>query len=333
MRVIFLLLYCLLFNLAAYTQETDSLRQADTTGKRRTTADSTVTRSATRDSAPVRSVIRRPVPRPPEAAPAPVIVDSVPMQPTQPLKIETFRKAISAHPYFNFSGKPLHITVEEKKRQGNEPMFYALIGLLLFFSMIRLGFDKYLHNLLTLFFRVTMRQQQLRDQLLGAPLPSLLLNFLFVINMGVYLAFIAEHHGFMNDMNFWIKSLWGMLLVTSIYLVKYVVLKIMGWIFNASNATDTYTFVVFLVNKMIGIFLLPLIVVISFASQGFLSVLLVLSYLMIGAFFVYRFLIAFRPIRNEIKVNRFHFFLYLCAFEIAPLMLIYKVLLNFVEMS
>jgi hypothetical protein len=277
-------------------------------------------------------VVRKPLPRPPVMVAEPVITDTV-IQPAQPLKVETFRKAIAAHPYFNFSGKPLHITTEEKKRDGNEPMFYALIGLLLFFSMIRLGFDKYLQNLLTLFFRVTMRQQQLREQLLGAPLPSLLLNFLFVLNMGMYLAFVAEDNQFLERMNFWVKSLYGMLLVTAIYLVKFVVLKILGWIFNATNATDTYTFVVFLVNKMIGIFLLPLIVVMSFASPALLSVLLVVSYVMLGGFFIYRFLIAFRPIRNEIKVNRFHFFLYLCAFEIAPLMLIYKVLLNFVEKS
>ena len=223
--------------------------------------------------------------------------------------------------------------MEEKKRSGNEPMFYALIALLLFFSMIRLGFNKYLNNMLTLFFRVTMRQQQLRDQLLGAPLPSLLLNFLFIINIGIYLAFVAESNGFLNNVNFWIKSLYGMLLVTAIYVVKYIVLKIMGWVFNIPGAADTYTFVVFLVNKMIGIFLLPLIAVMSFASPEFLRVLVVLSYFMMGGFFVYRFLIAFRPIRNEIKVNRFHFFLYLCAFEIAPLMLIYKVLLDFVEKS
>ena len=323
MRVIPLLLYCFLLSLAAVSQETDSLPKTDSTPIRRVTTD----------SAPLKPVIRRPVPKPPVVITEESRPDSVDPAPVQPLKVESFRKAIAAHPYFNFSGKPLHIRMEEKKRSGNEPMFYALIGLLLFFSMIRLGFDKYLHNLLTLFFRVTMRQQQLREQLLGAPLPSLLLNFLFVLNMGMYLAFIAEDNNFLTDMNFWVKSVYGMLLVTAIYVVKYVVLKIMGWIFNASNATDTYTFVVFLVNKMIGIFLLPLIVIMSFASPAFLSVLLVLSYFMIGAFFVYRFLIAFRPIRNEIKVNRFHFFLYLCAFEIAPLVLIYKVLLDFVEKS
>ncbi len=321
MRVISLLICCWIFAFPAFAQDSDAVRPADTI------------RHVTADSIPVRREVRRTPPKQVAVLPVPVTVDTIPVPPIRSQQVETFRKAIATHPYFNFFGKPLQITTEEKKRSGNEPMFYALIALLLFFSMIRLGFGKYLNNMLTLFFRVTMRQQQLRDQLLGAPLPSLLLNFLFIINMGVYLAFVAESNGFLENMSFWIRSVYGMLLVTAVYAVKYIVLKIMGWVFNLTGATDTYTFVVFLVNKMIGIFLLPLIVVMSFASPALLNVLVVLSYFMMGAFFVYRFLIAFRPIRNEIKVNRFHFFIYLCAFEIAPLMLIYKVLLDFVEKS
>ncbi len=52
---------------------------------------------------------------------------------------------------------------------------------------------------------------------------------------------------------------------------------------------------------------------------------------MLALTLAYRFIISYKPIRNEIKVSRFHFFVYLCAFEIAPLLLIYKVLLIFVE--
>jgi hypothetical protein len=56
-----------------------------------------------------------------------------------------------------------------------------------------------------------------------------------------------------------------------------------------------------------------------------------ISYILVGGMLLYRFIISYRPVRSEIKVNRFHFFLYLCAFEIAPLLLIYKVLLTFVD--
>ena len=36
-------------------------------------------------------------------------------------------------------------------------------------------------------------------------------------------------------------------------------------------------------------------------------------------------------LHKEIKISRLHFFLYLCAFEIAPLLLIYKVLVTYLE--
>jgi hypothetical protein len=52
---------------------------------------------------------------------------------------------------------------------------------------------------------------------------------------------------------------------------------------------------------------------------------------MVVFFYGYRFIVSFGPVRKEIKVNGFHFFLYLCAFEIAPLLLIYKLLLGYLE--
>jgi hypothetical protein len=69
----------------------------------------------------------------------------------------------------------------------------------------------------------------------------------------------------------------------------------------------------------------------AFPSSPLYPLAVVISLVLIVLLFLYRFFISYRPIRNEIKVGKFHFFLYLCAFEIAPLLLIYKVLLNFVE--
>jgi hypothetical protein len=58
-----------------------------------------------------------------------------------------------------------------------------------------------------------------------------------------------------------------------------------------------------------------------------------MSYILVGGMLLYRFAISYRPVRSEIKLSRIHFFLYLCAFEIAPLVLIYKVLLEFAGRS
>jgi hypothetical protein len=98
-----------------------------------------------------------------------------------------------------------------------------------------------------------------------------------------------------------------------------------------SRATDTYIFVVFLANKMLGIFLLPFLIVITFSGPQVREIAVTISFVMIFILLLYRVFAAYRPIRNEIKLTLFYFFLYLCAFEIAPLLLIYKMLLNYLE--
>jgi hypothetical protein len=65
----------------------------------------------------------------------------------------------------------------------------------------------------------------------------------------------------------------------------------------------------------------------AFPNPVLLPVVVTVSFALLGGMLAYRFIISYRPVRSEIKLNRLHFFLYLCAFEIAPLLLIYKVLL------
>ena len=216
---------------------------------------------------------------------------------------------------------------------SDERIFYFLLALLLYFALIRIIFSKYLDNLMSLFFRVTMRQQQIREQVLQTPLPSLLLNILFVVSAGLYLTFIARYLNVVHSTGYWLLLGYSVAFISVLYTGKFLLLKFTGWIFNVSPATDTYIFIVFLVNKMIGMFLLPFLVIMAFPSSGLYQPAVTLSIVLIGILFLYRFLISYRPIRNEIKLGKFHFFLYLCAFEIAPLLLIYKVLLSFVERS
>jgi hypothetical protein len=69
----------------------------------------------------------------------------------------------------------------------------------------------------------------------------------------------------------------------------------------------------------------------AFSQPEVVSIVVTLTYIIILIFFGYRYIISYRAVRKEIKVSQFHFFLYLCALEIIPLVLIYKVLLEFVD--
>ena len=238
-------------------------------------------------------------------------------------------RVLRMNPYYNFFGQPENFIAEERHSTGKEALFYIFTSLLFFFAIIKLIFNKYVNNLLGLIFRGSLRQKQIREQLLQTPLPSLFLNIFFVIVAGLYVLFLTQTYNIAPGTTFWLLLLYCTLAVGLVYLVKFLVLKLTGWIFNMRDAADTYIFIVFLVNKLLAIFLLPLLIIMAFSAPGLSNIWLTLSYIMVAVFFAYRYIVSFAPVRREVKVSQFHFFMYLCAFEIIPLLLIYKVLLHF----
>ncbi|MEP6727818.1 MAG: DUF4271 domain-containing protein, partial [Bacteroidota bacterium] len=228
----------------------------------------------------------------------------------------SYKAVLKINPYYNFFVLPEDLIAEERRPAGKEALFYILTGLLFFFSLIKLLFNKYVNNLLGLVFRGSLRQKQIREQLLQTPLPSLFLNIFFVIVAGLYIFFLLQHYQTARGTGFWLLLLYCIVAVGLVYLVKFIILKFTGWIFNIRDAADTYIFIVFLVNKLLAIFLLPLLIVMAFSLASWGNVLLTLSYIMVVVFFAYRYIVSFAPVRREVKVSQFHFFMYLCAFEI-----------------
>jgi hypothetical protein len=74
-------------------------------------------------------------------------------------RLEKFQRVLKENPVFLFTRTPVKSNLLVRDDPENEALFYFLVGLIFYFGCIRLFFGKYLDNLVTLFFRVTMRQQ------------------------------------------------------------------------------------------------------------------------------------------------------------------------------
>ena len=208
-------------------------------------------------------------------------------------------------------------------------LFYVLLAMLLWMGILKSGYEKYYSDLFTVFFRSSLRQHQIREQLLQARLPSLLYNLFFVGCAGTFLYLIAAQHairvGTYSPWELWLASVG---IVALLYVAKFLGLKLSGWIFGMSGAVDTYIFIVFLVNKILGVALLPIVILLAFSKEPIQSAAATLGILLVAGMLIYRFIRSYRPVWEEVQMSRFHFFLYLCTFEIAPLLLIYKSMLK-----
>ncbi|MGZ8543690.1 MAG: DUF4271 domain-containing protein [Flavisolibacter sp.] len=235
---------------------------------------------------------------------------------------------MAGHPIFRFTN-PVRYSITIRKWEGKETIFYAIIALLLFFALIRNGFTRYISDLFKIFFRTTVKQRQIKEQLVQSPLPSLLLNIFFLLSGGMFLALLLHYYGMGLNYDFWELFFYCMTGLLAVYGVKFISLKLLGWVFQVSDSIDAYIFVVFTTNKVIGMALVPFLVILGF-TQGLVNQsAMTLSIIVVLGLFAYRFFLSYSTLHRQIRISFFHFFLYLCAFEIAPLLLINKLLFRF----
>lgn len=239
----------------------------------------------------------------------------------------TYRK-YQVHPYLPMLSPALYMLINYHQPQNKDELFYLMAGVIFIMAFIRLTFSKYFRNLFLLFFQTSIRQKQTRDQLLQDNLASLLMNVLFLISGGLYITLLVRYKNW-TDIPFWWLAAGAAVVLLLVYLGKYLFLLFTGWVFNTREAAGSYVFVVFLVNKVLGVLLIPFLLILAFAGPGLVNISITLSAGMICLLLGYRYWVSFLAIRNKLKVNALHFLLYLCAVELLPLALICKVLMNY----
>lgn len=233
--------------------------------------------------------------------------------------------------FLNTEGPPVSFSVDFRKRRNVDSLFYLITGVILLLAFLRFFYSRYFTNLFQVFFNTSLRQSQLTDQLLQAKLPSLLFNLFFVISGGMYAYILLTYYGLINDDKRWLMIGVSMGVIGITYLVKYSTLKFTGWVTGLKEITNTYVFVIFLINKIIGIFLVPFIVILMFSDQVVIKIGVIVSLLCIGLFLLLRFFRSYGLLQNQLKISRFHFVLYIAGIEIIPLLLIYKGLMLYLS--
>jgi hypothetical protein len=234
----------------------------------------------------------------------------------------------NANPFYGFKNPTRRIVIERQSK-GKEGFFYSIVALLLFFAVTKNNFSRYLDDLFKVFFRTTLKQRQTREQLMGAPLPSLLFNILYAISAALFITLLLQHFHLGDQYNFWLLFAYSIIGLVIIYTIKYITLRFFGWVLGITEAMNTYIFIVFTTNKVIGISLLPFIIGLAFMDHQSYEFVFPLSICLLAALFLYRFYLSFVSIQKQVSINIFHFLLYVSAFEVVPLLLINKLLVSF----
>ncbi len=260
-------------------------------------------------------------------------IDSVnsllPQTATLPAYTQKMQELLKNNVYLNITGRALPVTSNVRNVPRPEPLFYILFALVFFIGILNTFYRKYLANIFRVFFNTSLRQNQLTDQLMQSQLPSLFLNIFFILSSALflYLALSRQLHP-VEDIEWKLLGL-ILLVVFAVYIIKYFTLQFAGWLTGYKAQTKMYTFIVFLINKVAGIMLLPFLWLLSFGSASIANAVPKFVIILAALLFLFRYVRTFSNLRLQLKISGFHFLLYILGIEILPLLVLYRLTLIF----
>ena len=213
-----------------------------------------------------------------------------------------------------------------EKVQVHQPawLFLSLLILLACLAGIRIFYGSILMQTLesSVSFQVATRifadNSGLQKQL------DIILNVFYIFTAGIIL-FIAEIRFGLEPygLSGVLLYLFNLLLLGALFLARMVLIHATGFLFNKRSIHREYLYNIFIYNKLIGIILLPLLLFVIYTDGILMVVLQWTTVVAVSVILLMRLIRGFVfSLRKGVSI--FYMFLYLCALEMAPLILLYR---------
>jgi len=228
-----------------------------------------------------------------------------------------------------FNGLPSEKLLELPLNKQNEDWkFWLALSLLAFLAIIRFGFPKDFDELNQTFKSWGVNQQVIRDLGVGVPFGVVLLNIFSSIVISFYVFLLLQHFKVTLIEPSWLLMIFSFACVEAVLLLRYILLKAAEIIFPFKKELKLYNFYEIQVNRLLGVCLFPMLLLIAFSTSTISSVALFGSFIIAGAMLLIRYTKGFTIGISYFGSHVIHFLLYLCALEIAPVLIIIRLLLN-----
>ncbi|MCT4623683.1 MAG: DUF4271 domain-containing protein [Schleiferiaceae bacterium] len=222
--------------------------------------------------------------------------------------------------------KPIGEEGNALSSQRSDWMVGVLLVSLILMAIIRFSFSKYLHRVIDAIVNAQTSNSLFVEKNMRNLRGAIFMNCLFFVNGALFLSqYSSELMSLKHANNSFSFFLYCLLALLLIYLGKLIVIRTFGYIFNGTKESKEYMHTVFLYNKNLGMFLLPITLSVPFIAYHAVPYLLNAGLIMALVFFLFRIARGLKILFRK-HVSIFYMILYLCALEILPLLMIYKLL-------
>ena len=203
-------------------------------------------------------------------------------------------------------------------------LFGTILGLSLIlaflFAAFRSSFNKAYQNVTS----ANILKQSYREMSTIGQTPLNLWYIFSWFSIGVFVFLVMRHYGATFTDSFLTNLFYCIGLVCALMLLKHFVLFFIGNVFPVRKEVQLYNFLVVIFGVAIGVLLVPFNIFIAYLPEKFTLYAIYGSSVVLVIFYLFR---AFRALilsNRFLSFHRFHFLLYLCAVEIAPIIILLK---------
>jgi len=115
-------------------------------------------------------------------------------------------------------------------------------------------------------------------------------------------------------------------IIVLLFALKLLVLRLIGFIFNINRIVGEYIAILYLTYFNIAFVFLPLTLCFGLLSAKFAPVILITALVLVVVIFIWQYLRSSVNIISSFRFHKFYLFVYLCALEICPVLILIKAL-------
>mgnify|MGYP000037938482 FL=1 len=221
----------------------------------------------------------------------------------------------------------IHYDIQAYQKHKNPTMLFYILALVIVFIIVtRQIFTTYIDKMYKSFFNVNLAKQFFNDFSHNNPLLNILLHLNIIL---IFSTFAYLSMRFFNKLNT-IDNQSLMLIVfgaTAVYIaIRRLLLGASAIVLPVSENIRFYIFNLKILNNVLVVALLPFLILLAFANDMLAYLAYYAILLIIFVFTLYLIRRASIIGKDFITFHKFHFFLYLCTFEIVPLLILYKLI-------
>jgi hypothetical protein len=168
--------------------------------------------------------------------------------------------------------------------------------------------------------------QVMREELVYSHRASIALTLVFVLSASLFLTLVGMYAGYswsFSSEKYMQFLIWTGFII-GVYGARFIISGLAALIFGDSSYIRTHLFLISINNKVIGLILLPISMLAAYLSIDIGRKIIFSGLILWALIFLYRILKEIM-LSREFKIPQLYFILYLCAFEISPIIIGLKV--------